>query len=95
MRDRRSRQAGRTCGFVGALSTIIVVMPFQAHAYIDPGTSAMLAQLVLGGVAGLLVVAKLYWHRIKTLFGFSSDENGTGEENEAQAEARIEARDGE
>ena len=39
--------------------------PSIAHAYLDPGTGAMLLQLLLGGVAGLLVILKLYWHRIK------------------------------
>ena len=41
-----------------------------AQAYIDPGTGGMLLQLLLGGVAGALVVAKLYWLRIKE--GFQS-----------------------
>ncbi len=40
-----------------------------AHAYLDPGTGSMLLQLLLGGVAGALVVGKLYWHRIKVFFG--------------------------
>ncbi len=40
-----------------------------AHAYLDPGTGSMLLQLLLGGVAGVLVVGKLYWHRVKAFFG--------------------------
>jgi hypothetical protein len=36
-----------------------------AHAYIDPGTGGMLLQLLLGGVAGGLVILKLYWHRLR------------------------------
>jgi len=40
-----------------------------AYAYLDPGTGSMLVQLLLGGVAGVLVVGKLYWHRIKVFFG--------------------------
>ena len=40
-----------------------------AHAYIDPGTGGMLLQLLAGGVAGALVILKLYWHRFKA--GFS------------------------
>ena len=40
-----------------------------AHAYLDPGTGSMLLQLLLGGVAGALVVGKLYWHRVKAFFG--------------------------
>lgn len=40
-----------------------------AHAYLDPGTGSMILQLLLGGVAGMAVVLKLYWHRVKALFG--------------------------
>ncbi len=40
-----------------------------AYAYLDPGTGSMLIQLLLGGFAGVLVVGKLYWHRIKAFFG--------------------------
>lgn len=39
-----------------------------AYAYLDPGTGSMILQLLLGGVAGLLVIGKLYWHRFKDLF---------------------------
>jgi hypothetical protein len=40
-----------------------------AFAYLDPGTGSMILQLLLGGVAGALVIAKLYWHRLKSMFG--------------------------
>ncbi len=40
-----------------------------AHAYLDPGTGSMILQLLLGGIAGMAVVLKLYWHRLKALFG--------------------------
>ena len=50
-----------------------------AHAYLDPGTGSMILQLLLGGVAGLLVIGKLYWQRIKDFFGVkdaNQDQNG-------------------
>jgi hypothetical protein len=43
--------------------------PSAALAYLDPGSGSMLLQLVLGGLAGLAVIAKLYWHRLLGLFG--------------------------
>ena len=49
-----------------AFFTVGVSSP--AYAYIDPGTGSMLLQLMLGGVAGLLVVGKLYFHKITSLF---------------------------
>jgi hypothetical protein len=36
-----------------------------AWAYLDPGTGSMMLQLVLGGVAGAMVVGRLYWHRFR------------------------------
>lgn len=39
----------------------------DAFAYLDPGTGSMLLQMLLGGVAGVLVVGKLYWHRLKEM----------------------------
>ena len=41
----------------------------EAHAYLDPGSGSMLLQILLGGLAGAGVLAKLYWHRIRELFG--------------------------
>jgi hypothetical protein len=45
-----------------------------AFAYLDPGTGGMLIQIILGGVAGLAVAGKLFWHQLKSFFGFGSSE---------------------
>lgn len=39
-----------------------------AWAYLDPGTGSMMLQLMLGGVAGALVVGKLYLQRAREFF---------------------------
>lgn len=39
-----------------------------AHAYLDPATGSILLQGLLAGVAGLTVVLRLYWTRIKAFF---------------------------
>jgi hypothetical protein len=39
-----------------------------AYCYLDPGAGNMLAQLIMGGVAGVLVIFKLYWAKLKSLF---------------------------
>lgn len=39
-----------------------------AYAYIDPGTGSMMLQLMLGGVAGAMVVGKLYLKRATDFF---------------------------
>ena len=46
------------------------------YAYLDPGSGGLLIQLLLGGVAGLLAIVKLYWlslkSKIKKIFGRDS-----------------------
>lgn len=39
-----------------------------AQAYLDPGTGSIILQLILGGVAGVMVVMKLYWHHLLSFF---------------------------
>ena len=46
---------------------VSVMQPSTANAYIDPGTGAMLAQLVCGGVAGLAVILKLWWWKFRKM----------------------------
>lgn len=60
-------------GAIAFLVAVIVLMAAPADAYIDPGTGGFLIQLMTGGVAGLLVLARLYWSRIKGLFARPSE----------------------
>jgi len=60
----------RTAVLIGVGALVFTASP--AYAYIDPGTGGILVQLLTGGVAGLLVLAKLYWHKIRAVFGFST-----------------------
>jgi len=44
----------------------------SAWAYLDPGSGSMLLQVILGGVAAVGVVLKMYWYRIKAALGFGA-----------------------
>lgn len=44
---------------------LIFFLPTRAEAYLDPGTGSLIIQLVLGGIAGLVTIFKLYRERIK------------------------------
>ncbi len=46
----------------------LLAIPDRADAYLDPGTGNILVQLLLGGVAGVLALTKVYWGRLKSLF---------------------------
>ncbi|MGB5658938.1 MAG: hypothetical protein WBO54_05590 [Thermoanaerobaculia bacterium] len=63
-------------------STVILLLllaflcrPAAALAYLDPAAGSLILQVILGGVAGLIVLLKLYWRRLRGFFGFS-DEGG-------------------
>ena len=56
------------------LTVLMLPIASPAQAYLDPGTGSMILQILLGGIAGLLVAGKLYWTRLKEFFGLSTGE---------------------
>ncbi len=47
---------------------LLFLLPRPAAAYVDPAAGSMMLQLVLGGVAGLAIAARLFWGRLLALF---------------------------
>jgi hypothetical protein len=43
-------------------------------AYLDPGSSSMIIQMLLGGFAAVGVALKLYWTKFKRLLGIKPKE---------------------
>jgi len=58
--------------FSGGCGVALFASP--AQAYLDPGSGSMFLQLLLGGVAGVTVVLKLYWRRLLHFFGRKQEE---------------------
>lgn len=52
-----------------AVATVLLIMPAAAWAYVDPSAGSIFLQLLLGGVAGLLVALKLTYRRILVWLG--------------------------
>jgi hypothetical protein len=56
-----------------AIGCAAIVWSIPAYAYLDPATGSVILQGLLAGIAGVMVVARLYWTRIKSftrrLFG--------------------------
>jgi hypothetical protein len=46
------------------LLALILVTP-SAHAYIGPGTSSLLIQVLVGGVAAASILIKVHWGKFK------------------------------
>lgn len=64
--DHSRRRTLLSAGAVALLAAAVVMASASpAYAYLDPGTGAMVLQLLIGGVAGALVVGKLYFAKIK------------------------------
>ena len=71
-----------------------LIAPSVAFAYLDPGSGSMLLQLVLGGLAGLAVIAKLYWHRLLGLFGRHSPQEESESETNSTSLSTSDSSDG-
>ncbi len=65
----------RGCSLVFVVTVVMAgVDPDEALAYIDPSAGGLLVQLLLGGIAGVGVVVKLYWHKITGCFRKKNDD---------------------
>jgi hypothetical protein len=62
---------------------IFIFSTSPAQAYLDPGTGSMILQVVLGGIAGIAILGKLFWNRFKALFQFNKNKNARDEKKEA------------
>ena len=75
-RNLRSSSTSRVIGLalIGVLASTWVD---TAYAYLDPGTGSILLQGLLAGFAGLAVVGRLYWSRIKGFFAQGNREKAS------------------
>ena len=64
--------------FINALCFLLIPTS-PAYAYLDPGSGSMMLQVLLGGVAALVVILKIYWHRVLKLFGIDKKKRGDTE----------------
>jgi hypothetical protein len=51
----------------------LVILPINAFAYLDPGTGSAMLQGILGALAAIAMVMKLYWHRLLRMLGLRKD----------------------
>jgi hypothetical protein len=80
MAHRRSAQPTECLAFLTATALAawwVLTLAPDAEAYIDPSAGGMLVQLLLAGTAGVAVIGKLFWQRIRRVFG-ATDTTPTG-----------------
>ncbi len=61
----------------------LVLSTGTGHAYLDPGTGSMLLQGLIAGIAGGLVVLRLYWGKVKDFFSFNKKKDEKAENSPA------------
>lgn len=62
---------------------IILAMPTQAYAYLDPNSGSILLQVLLGGLAGLALSFRMFWENIKAFFSFRRKKETPAETSDA------------
>ena len=87
------RELGARSFALGLAGLAVGMSTSSASAYLDPGTGSMLLQVLLGGVAGLALAGKLYWHKLLSLFGKGPKEGAPEMDQAARMEVDAPARD--
>jgi hypothetical protein len=64
---------------------IILAMPSQAYAYLDPNSGSILLQVLLGGLAGVALSFRMFWENIKGFFSFGRRKEAEPETEDAAA----------
>ena len=60
--------------YIGAFAILTIFGSAPAFAYLDPATGSIIIQAVIGAVAGGLLYAKLFMHRVRSFLGRKSGE---------------------
>ena len=47
---------------------LLLTLPWQAHAYIDPGTGSYFLQVLVAGILGASFAVKLFWKNLVDFF---------------------------
>ncbi|OPZ32297.1 MAG: hypothetical protein BWY99_02811 [Synergistetes bacterium ADurb.BinA166] len=55
-------------------SFLTLVGARPAHAYLDPAAGSLVVQILLGGIAGVALIFKLFWRRLRGLFSKTEPE---------------------
>jgi hypothetical protein len=82
-----ARRLSRMVVFVGAISILLGAGADSAHAYIDPGSSSYVIQIIIGAVAAGGLAIATFWRRIRLFFGRLFGRNSSEETDDAPPRA--------
>lgn len=73
LHDREvSQVTNRVLGVVGVSLLLALLFPRDAFAYLDPGSGSLIFQTVVAALAGVAYGVRVYWHKLRGLFGGKS-----------------------
>ena len=49
----------------GSVAALLLLWPTPAYAYLDPGTTSMILQALIGALVGGAIAIKVYWNKVK------------------------------
>ncbi len=52
---------------------MLMILPIDAFAYLDPGTGSIIIQSAIASVAAAGYVIRIYWHKIVSFFSRKKD----------------------
>jgi hypothetical protein len=60
------RRTSRVAVYVASLFLFWLIAAPNAHAYIDPGSSSFIIQILIGAAAGSALAIATFWRRIRS-----------------------------
>lgn len=57
----------------GTAAAVALLFPTEAWAYLDPGSGSLIFQTLVATLAGVAYGVRVYWSRIRALFGRRTD----------------------
>ena len=54
--------------FAIVIVLLLTAIPFNAHAYLDPGTGSYIIQIVIAAAVGGAFAVKMFWLNLKIFF---------------------------
>ena len=72
------RRGSRIVVYVASVFLFWFIAAPNAHAYIDPGSSSFIIQMLIGAAAGAALAIATFWRRIAGFFSrrFGKDKGG-------------------
>jgi cytochrome b561 len=52
------------------ITLLLLFIPVEAQAYLDPGTWSFITHVVVGLLVGISYAARVFWRNIKSFFGY-------------------------